>query len=375
MAVSAALPTTFDDWVAQFGEWQKKVGFDTAWLGDYRFEAKYDHENVKPLIEFGDYKGRPKWERPLQVPHQNIRDALLHLITVQGDTEFASVEQQRHLLESAPTEYDRKSALRIMAEEQRHGWQMCHLLMEHFGPAGAREAQKLLQRNANDKSRILGSFNEPTKNWLDFFVFTQFVDRDGKYQLKMLSHSAFKPLAASMGPMLKEESFHLGTGANGLRRIVKAGVVPVPVLQRAFNRWIPTAFDLFGKDGSTSSEWAFVWGLKGRYDEDRPEVNAAEPEKRMLNAYNRNLYREEIVREVELLNRGVPDGQPRLVVPDVRFHRAIGDDVGAEVTVEGQPWKGRGSYSDYLAEVLPTKEDDEVLAECFKRDWIAAKAA
>src|ERR1041385_1430382 len=228
MAQTASLPTTFDDWVAQFGEWQRKVGFDTAWLGDYRFEAKYDAENVKPLIEFGDYKGRPKWERPLQIPHQNIRDALLHLITVQGDTEFASVEQQRHLLASAPTEYDRKSALRIMAEEQRHGWQMCHLLMEHFGPAGAREAQKLLQRDANDGNRILGSFNEPTKNWLDFFVFTQFVDRDGKYQLKMLSHSAFKPLAASMGPMLKEESFHLGTGANGLRRIVKAGRVPRP---------------------------------------------------------------------------------------------------------------------------------------------------
>ena len=375
MAVATSLPTTFADWVAQFEDWQRKVGFDTAWLGDYRFEAKYDAENVKPTIEFGDYKGKPKWERPLQIPHQNIRDALLHLITVQGDTEFASVEQQRHLLASAPTEYDRKSALRIMAEEQRHGWQMCHLLMEHFGPAGAREAQKLLQRDANEGSRILGSFNEPTKNWLDFFVFTQFVDRDGKYQLKMLSHSAFKPLAASMGPMLKEESFHLGTGANGLRRIVKAGVVPLPVLQRAFNRWIPTAFDLFGKDGSSSSEWAFVWGLKGRYDEERPEVNAADPDKRMLNAYNRSLYRDEIVREVELLNKGIADPTQRLVVPDTRFHRSIGDDVGAEVTVDGQPWKGKGSYKDYLAEVLPRKEDDAILAECFKQEWIAAKAA
>ena len=372
MAVTASLPANFDDWVAQFGDWQKKVGFDTSWLGDYKFEAKYDYENVKGEIEFGDYKGNPKWERPLQIPHQNIRDALLHLITVQGDTEFASVEQQRHLLESAPTEYDRKSALRIMAEEQRHGWQMCHLLITHFGKEGAREAQKLLQRNANDGNRILGSFNEPTKNWLDFFVFTQFVDRDGKYQLKMLSHSAFKPLAASMGPMLKEESFHLGTGSNGLRRIVKQGVIPIPVLQRAFNRWIPTAFDLFGKDGSTSSEWAYVWGIKGRYDED---TNTSEVEdKRLLNAYNRDLYRQEIVREVEIINKSVAGAQ-KLMVPDVRFHRSIGEYEGAEFTVDGQPWKGKGSYADYLASVLPTKEDDAVLAECFKKDWIAAKAA
>ncbi|MCA1811015.1 MAG: phenylacetate-CoA oxygenase subunit PaaI [Halobacteriales archaeon] len=372
MAVTASVPTSFDGWVEQFGQWQRKVGFDTAWLGDYRFEAKYDFENVKPAIEFGDYAGRPKWERLLQIPHQNIRDALLHLITVQGDTEFASVEQQRHLLASAPTEYDRKSALRIMAEEQRHGWQMCHVLMTHFGEQGAREAQKLLQRDANEGNRLLGSFNEPTKNWLDFFVFTQFVDRDGKYQLKMLSHSAFKPLAASMGPMLKEESFHLGTGANGLRRIVKAGVVPIPVLQRAFNRWIPTAFDLFGKDGSTSSEWAYVWGIKGRFDEDTNPAPVTD--KRLLNHYNRELYRQEILREVELLNKGV-EGPQKLFVPDPRFHRAIGDSVGAEVTPEGTPWKGKGSYADYLATVLPTKEDDTVLAECFKQEWISAKAA
>jgi benzoyl-CoA 2,3-dioxygenase component B len=283
------------------------------------------------------------------------------------------VEQQRHLLTSAPTEYDRKSALRIMAEEQRHGWQMCHLLMQHFGDQGAREAQKLLQRDANDQTRLLGSFNEPTKNWLDFFVFTMFVDRDGKYQLKMLSTSAFKPLAASMGPMLKEEAFHLGTGSNGLRRIVKQGVVPLPVLQRSFNRWIPTAFDLFGKDGSTSSEWAYVWGIKGRYDEaENPE---AAPEKRLLNQMARELYRQEISREVEIINKSVPDGQPKLIVPASNFHRAIGPDVGAEVTIDGQPWKGKGSYADYLASVLPLKEDDDVLAECFKREWIAAKAA
>lgn len=371
MAVTASLPTTFDDWVAQFGEWQKKVGFDTAWLGDYKFEAKYDYDNVNPDIEFGDYAGRPKWERPLQIPHQNIRDALLHLITVQGDTEFASVEQQRHLLDTAPTEYDRKSALRIMAEEQRHGWQMCHLLMTHFGKEGAREAQKLLQRNANEGNRILGSFNEPTKNWLDFFVFTMFVDRDGKYQLKMLSHSAFKPLAASMGPMLKEEAFHLGTGSNGLRRILKAGVIPVPVIQRAFNRWIPTAYDLFGKDGSTSSEWGFVWGLKGRYDQETPR----EVEKRMLNADARELYRQEITREVEIMNKSIPAGQPKLFVPHPSFHRAIGEDVGREVTPQGEPWTGKGTYADYLASVLPTKEDDAILAECFKKEWIAAKAA
>ncbi len=365
----ADLPTTFDDWVAEFHEWQDKVGFDTAWLGDYTFEAKYDYDNVSPTIEYGDYAGRPKWERLLQIPHQNIRDALLTLITVQGDTEFASVEQQQHLLETAPSEYDRKSALRIMAEEQRHGWQMCHLLMEHFGQQGAREAQKLLQRNSNENNRLLGSFNEPIDNWLDFFTFTQFVDRDGKYQLKMLSTSAFKPLAASMGPMLKEESFHLGTGANGLRRILKADVIPQDTLQRYFNKWIPTAYDLFGKDKSSSAEWAYVWGIKGRFDEGETDE---EVDKRHLNERARGQYHSEITREIELLNKAMPDGKPHLVAPDMKFNRGIGDYEGGEYTVDGQEFTG-GSYADYLASVLPTEEDASILEEAFKAEWIEVK--
>ncbi|DAC29185.1 MAG TPA: benzoyl-CoA 2,3-epoxidase subunit BoxB, partial [Candidatus Poseidoniales archaeon] len=108
------------------------------------------------------------------------------------------------------------------------------------------------ERNAQDGDRLLGAFNVPMPHWLDFFCYTMFVDRDGKFQLGMLSTSAFKPLAASMGPMLKEEAFHLGTGFNGLRRIIKAGVIPLDLLQRYINKWVSTAHDLFGVDASSS---------------------------------------------------------------------------------------------------------------------------
>ena len=263
----AELPKTWEDWVANFGEWQDRVGFDREWLGDFDLSILFDWDRAGEVIEFGDYAGRAKWERALQVPHQNIRDSLVAMITVQGDTEFASVEQQRHLLATAPTDYDRYAAARIMAEEQRHGWQMAYLLMTYFGQQGRREAQKLLERNAQDGDRLLGAFNRPMPHWLDFFNYTMFVDRDGKFQLGMLSTSAFKQLAASMGPMLKEESFHLGTGSNGLRRIIKAGVIPLDMLQRYMNKWVATAHDLFGTDSSTSAHWAYVWGVKGRWDE------------------------------------------------------------------------------------------------------------
>lgn len=361
----------FEDWIGVFRQWQKEIGYDTALLGDFKFEAKFaDLEDES--IGFGDYKGTKKWKRYLQIPSQQIRDSLMHLIVYQGDTEFASVEQQRHLLTTAPTEYDLKSALRINAEEMRHGWQMCYLLVNHFGDTGKIEAQKQLERRAYNRTRLLGAFNEPTDHWLDFFIYTQFVDRDGKYQLKMLSSCAFAPLGQSMGPMLKEESFHLGTGNSGIQRVLRAGKVPTEVIQRYYNKWVPTAYDLFGKDGSTTSHMAYVWGLKGRYNETETDEN---PDLDRLNQHARGLYQKEISELNDKHNLLVKPGQAKLVIPDVKFHRKIGEYEGQFCTIEGKPISER-DFPNYLAEHLPTKEDQALLKEVFAQgDWIAPKAA
>lgn len=369
------LPTTFDEWVENFGEWQTRVGFDPAWIGDFELSIKFDWERAGEQIEFGDYKGRKKWERSLQIPHQNIRDGLLSMITVQGDTEFASVEQQKHLLETAPTDYDRYAAARIMAEEQRHGWQMCYLLMTYFGQQGAREAQKLLERNAQEGSRLLGAFNRPMPHWLDFFCYTMFVDRDGKYQLGMLSTSSFKPLAASMGPMLKEESFHLGTGANGLRRIIKAGVIPLDMLQRYFNKWVSTAHDLFGTDTSTSAEWAYVWGIKGRWDERKKLEEGLEVIKENLNEESRGHYHDEIAAEVEKMNGLLPEGAAPLYVAHENFNREIGSCAGGRYTVEGHAFEGDDAeWEEYLHQMMPRAQDEEDLKKYFEEEWIEFRA-
>ena len=184
--------TTFDDWIEYFKQWQKDIGYDAALLAGYNFETKLG-ELHSPEIEFGDYQGQRKWQRVTQIPNQSIRDALLNLIVYQGDTEFASVEQQKNLVDTAPTDYDRQALIRVNSEEMRHGWQMCYLLVNYFGDSGRLEARKLLERRAFRGDRLLGSFNAPVNNWLDFFTYTEFVDRDGKYQLTMLSHSAFAP--------------------------------------------------------------------------------------------------------------------------------------------------------------------------------------
>jgi len=368
------LPSTWEDWIANFGDWQDRVGFDKSWLGDFDLSIQFDWDRAGDVIEFGDYEGRAKWERSLQVPHQSMRDALISMITVQGDTEFASVEQQRHLLATAPTDYDRYAAARIMAEEQRHGWQMAYLLMTYFGQQGRREAQKLLERNAQDGDRLLGAFNRPMPHWLDFFCYTMFVDRDGKFQLGMLSTSAFRPLAASMGPMLKEESFHLGTGSNGLRRVIKAGVIPLDMLQRYINKWASTAHDLFGVDASSSAHWAYVWGIKGRWDERKKLEAGNQVNKEILNEEARGHYHEEIVGEVAKLSKYLPEGATTLYVPHENFNRDIGVAKRQKFTVEGNVFEGSDAeWDDYVYSHLPTKEDEESLKEIFELEWIENK--
>ena len=360
--------STFDDWTDIFYEWRKEIGADHPIITKYNFEAKYGDLSTNE-IEFGDYAGDRKWEKIMDVPDQRVRDGLLNLIIYQGDTEFASVEQQRKLFESAPHQYDLEALCRVMTEEMRHGWQMCHLLIKHFGRTGKAEALKQLERRAFENKRLLTAFNDPVQNWLDFYTYTDFVDRDGKYQLTMLGYSSFAPLASSMGPMLREESFHLGTGQDGLRRILKGGRVPVPIMQRYINKWVPAAYDLFGVDHSTSANWFYVWGLKGRFDEH----TAGELDKGHLNEYNRGLYRNEVDKLIQQLNKLIPGDQEKLYTPDLKFYRRIGDYADQPYSVTGEKLTEE-EFKKHREEVFPNEADFTALNDIFKdNNWIEDK--
>ena len=356
---------TFDDWKDVFHAWQKDIGYDTTLfssvLQGYEFGEKFA-EPKQTEIEFGEFSGGRKWENAGEIARPEIKDLLLRLITVQGDTEFASVEQQRRLLSSAPTERDLRSIVRINAEEMRHGWQMSYLLVTHFGDAGKTEARKLMERCADRKERILGAFNEPLEDWVDFFTYTAFVDRDGMYQLKMLSHSGFAPLGRSMGPMLNEESFHLLTGLTGLQRILRAGKVPVEIVQKVLNRWLPVCFDLFGHERSKGIANAYAWGLKGRFnEEDAGPVKDPEA----LNDAARGLYYKEVQGLVELLNKEIGEGKPKLSTPDIKFRRGIGAYKGQRFSVTGD-LLNEAAYALHVKNVLPSEEDRKKIREVLK---------
>src|SRR5271155_4256202 len=263
--------------------------FDYVKMPDYRWGILLAPQEDNRVIPFGEHYGEPAWQ---EVPGE-YRAALRRLIVIQGDTEPASVEQQRHLGKTAPSLYDLRNLFQVNVEEGRHLWAMVYLLQKYFGRDGREEADELLRRRSGDTDspRMLGAFNEKTPDWLSFFIFIFFTDRDGKMQLHSLAQSGFDPLSRTCRFMLTEEAHHMFVGETGVQRIIQRtaeamraagiddpydidriralGVIDLPTLQKKANLHFSLTLDLFGNEISTNAANAFNAGLKGRYQEDR----------------------------------------------------------------------------------------------------------
>jgi len=344
-------------------------------MRDYRWGIFLNPGDAERKIHFGDHKGEAAWQ---DVPGE-YRANLRRIIVTQGDTEPASVEQQRHLGLTAPSMYDLRNLYQINVEEGRHLWAMVYLLHKHFGRDGREEGEALLERRSGqqDNPRILQAFNEPTPDWLSFFMFTYFTDRDGKFQLCALAESSFDPLARTTKFMLTEEAHHMFVGESGVSRVInrtcqvmnelktddakklrEAGVIDLPTIQRYLNFHFSVTIDLFGADESSNAATFYSTGLKGRYEEGKrvddhqlrgqtyrvlqaKEGQLVEKEVPMLNALNevlRDDYIKDSVAGVERWNKVIEKaGIPcRLKVPHKAFHRNIGALAGVKVSPEGQ---------------------------------------
>src|SRR6201989_769985 len=346
--------------------------FDHVVMEDYRWGVFLAERNSDRRIAFGEQKGEPVWQ---QVPGEYRAD-LQRLIVIQGDTEPASVEQQRRLGETAPSLYDLRNLFQVNVEEGRHLWAMVYLLHAYFGRAGREEAEALLQRNSGDldSPRILGAFNEETRDWLSFFMFTYFTARDGKYQRGTLKESAFDPLSRTCEFMLKEEAHHMFVGTTGVDRVVERsaqlinefdtediaphGGIPLDILQKYLNFHYSVSLDLFGGETSTNVANYYTAGLKGRWMEERRKddhrltddaimVDSLDDgqigltEVSALTGLNTDLRREYIADcqgGVKRWNKILAEAglAHRLKLPHVAFNRKVGAFAGVEASPDGE---------------------------------------
>ncbi len=385
-------------------------------MPEYRWGVLLTPQEEGRTIPFGEHKGEPAWQ---EVPGE-YRSMMRRLIVIQGDTEPASVEQQRALGATAPSLYDLRNLFQVNVEEGRHLWAMVYLLQKYFGRDGREEAGALLERRSGDSDnpRMLGAFNEATPDWLSFFMFTFFTDRDGKMQLESLAQSGFDPLSRSCRFMLTEEAHHMFVGETGVSRTIqrtceamkeagiedpydieavrKLGVIDLPTIQKKANLHYSLSLDLFGAEVSTNAANAFNAGIKGRYQETKIDddhqlrndtysvaklVNGViqrvdVPALSALNGRLRDDYSNDCEAGIKRWNKvfektGV---QFELKLPHSAFHRKIGEFAEINATPEGEilsdeAWQAR------KGEFLPNTGDMEYIHSLMKAEREPGKYA
>ena len=259
---------------------------------------------------------------------------------------------------------------------------------------------------------MLGAFNEATPDWLSFFMFTFFTDRDGKMQLAALAQSGFDPLSRTCRFMLTEEAHHMFVGETGVQRIVqrtcqamkqagisdpndvervrKLGAIDLPTLQKKANLHFSLTLDLFGSEISTNAANAFNAGLKGRYREDKltddhqlrdatypvlrlsggAVVKEDVPALSALNMRLRDDYIQDAATGVARWNRVLEREQVpfRITLPHVAFNRRIGEFASIHADTEGhllsaEEWRTRQH------EMLPTNDDNAYVESLMRPEY------
>ncbi len=436
------LQRALEKWLPNFLDWWREMGpegfqekevflrtatsvdtegwanFDYVKMPDYRWGIFLKPSEPDARVGFGDNYGQPAYQ---EVPGE-FRNALRRIIVTQGDTEPASVEQQRLLGQTCPSLYDLRNLFQVNVEEGRHLWAMVYLLQRYFGRDGRDEAEGLLERRSGnpDKPRILEAFNQPCDDWLNFFCFTMFTDRDGKYQLSALAESGFEPLARTCQFMLTEEAHHLFVGETGVGRVVKRtaqlmkespnedvrnlGGIPLDIIQKHINFWMSYSLDLFGGEISSNSADFFAAGLKGRYQEQKkydehviagdsftlPVVEEGRlvqrevPLRNALNEVLRGEYVNDCERALARWNKFIAEEgvDYKLRLPSTRFHRHVGEYAGHFFDLDGELIT-EAEFEERRAEWLPTVEDREYVRSLMHpvtepgkiANWIAPPAA
>jgi len=294
---------------------------------------------------------------------------------------------------------------------------MVYLLHKYFGRDGREEGEALLERRSGDANtpRILQAFNEKTPDWLSFFMFTYFTDRDGKFQLCALAESGFDPLARTTRFMLTEEAHHMFVGESGVSRVIQrtcqvmnelktddpaklraAGVIDLPTIQRYLNFHFSVTIDLFGADQSSNAATFYSAGLKGRFEEGKRnddhllkgssyrvlEVHGGQlvdKEVPMLNALNevlRDDYIKDSIGGVERWNKVIEKaGIPvRLAVPHKAFHRQIGTLRDVKVAPDGRVVVDH-EWNAMVEQWLPSDADRAYVASLMGRVTAPGKFA
>jgi len=355
----------FKDYETLLDSWEKYFPKDEKFCLCAKMEL-----GTPDVIHIGAQKGEAKRHNPEELTEDQAHH-LLAIIKAQASTEFGSIQQHAGTIDRAHDDQDRAWVMRVMAEELRHGYQMLHLLLSkdwsHVsgGVTGPQMVEEILSMTTGN--HVLDAFNLDYDSFMDNIAFAAIIDRVGKYQLTMQKVCAYKPMADSMPPMLREEAFHLAAGVIPLRRFAERAAKGDPLanmrlVQESVNKWFPRGLEMFGDERGGQKNIQF--GFKDLTNREAV-AQYIEEVRKMLRDINTRFVRarfpdyapekaEAVIEELER-TRGAHQGlryEDLLYLPDARFFRRKGEPAFQMIGVQGETFTDADTYLRHLALVL-----------------------
>jgi len=352
----------FKDYETLLESWEKYFPKDEKFCLCAKMEL-----GTPDVIHIGAQKGEAKRHNPEELTEDQAHH-LLAIIKAQASTEFGSIQQHAGTIDRAHDDQDRAWVMRVMAEELRHGYQMLHLLLSkdwsHVsgGVTGPQMVEEILSMTTGN--HVLDAFNLDYDSFMDNIAFAAIIDRVGKYQLTMQKVCAYKPMADSMPPMLREEAFHLAAGVIPLRRFAERAAKGDPLanmrlVQESINKWFPRGLEMFGDERGGQKNMQF--GFKDMTNREAVTLYIEEVRK-MLRDINTRFVRarfpeyspdkaEAVIDELER-TRGAHLGleyADLLYLPDARFFRRKGEPAFQMIGVQGETFTDVDTYLRHLA--------------------------
>jgi len=207
------------------------------------------------------------------------RDALVHLMTMQADSELAGGYGYVPWITKAPTVEEKHVVAQIVKDELRHAAVMYGLL-EDLGFPVARHVQAhddvftmRIEATADigtariTSDKRVNIFYYPIETWADFSFFNFCMDRGAGHQLEDVRTCSYGPWVRAIEGIFKEEKFHIRHGEYWVKRLA-GDPATRDEAQKTFEKWYVRTMNIFGRPGSPKNARYRALGLKARDNDD-----------------------------------------------------------------------------------------------------------
>src|SRR5262245_25251254 len=211
------------------------------------------------------------------------RECLVHLMTMQADSELAGGYGYVPWIVKAPTVEEKHVVAQIVKDELRHAAVMYGLLAD-LGvdvEAHVRRHDETLTMRIESTADIgtkritadkrVNIFYYPIDTWADFIFFNFCMDRGAGHQLEDVRQCSYGPWVRAIEGIFKEEKFHIRHGEHWVKRLA-GDTATHDEAQRTFAKWYIRTMNIFVRPESPKKQAYRRLKLKLR---DNDEVRQA----------------------------------------------------------------------------------------------------